>query len=492
MSFSAAMQGGLMGPSGAQPTSVANQSAAAYNGAVGATGGVLNRLMQPSGYQAQTTGAPIITGNYGYNPAAANASTSGVSTVGGAAQAVGSGYQAATAAPTSIGNIGMASMDNLGGPLEASTYRAALQADPNAIHQLMGNYYNPYTEQVVGTTLDQLERDRQIAMNQVAADAGAAGSFGNSRFAIREAETDEAMARIKAQTTAGLYDQMFNTAAGLAGTDVGNQITVNTANQNATNTARQFNASETNRLAALDRELAGQFEGQNAAAQTQRALTQGQLDQNQSFFNAGAMNDAGQFNAGLMADLSQFNAGQTNQLGMFDAGQRNQVGMFNAGQQNQIGQFNAGSVNDANRFGAGNALTRDTTNAGNILQTLTNNQNAVNRASEFNLTNELGRLQSAGSMAGQLGSLSQQGFNNARTIAGDQNAAADQQRQVIQQIMDAAAGQYSGYTGAGQQGLDGIVQAIGAYNPGSGSTNSSSPGIIPSLLSGASSIAGFF
>ena len=38
--------------------------------------------------------------------------------------------------------------------------------------------------------------------------------------------------------------------------------------------------------------------------------------------------------------------------------------------------------------------------------------------------------------------------------------------------------------------LNRIIRAIGAYNPGSGATQTDSPGVIPALLSGASSVVG--
>jgi hypothetical protein len=75
---------------------------------------------------------------------------------------------------------------------------------------------NPYTNMVTGQTLQDLERQRQMAVNTTGQQAQQAGAFGGSRQAVAEALTNEAFARQGAQTFGNLQQQGFNTALGAA------------------------------------------------------------------------------------------------------------------------------------------------------------------------------------------------------------------------------------------------------------------------------------
>ncbi|URC15520.1 tail spike protein/chaperone [Octadecabacter Antarctic DB virus 2] len=97
----------------------------------------------------------------------------------------------------------------------AGAYNAALggtqaaAAGPN-----IGAFMNPYTEQVTGNTLDSLERQRQMATNNMGAQATQAGAFGGSRHGVADAMTNEGFARQGADTFGQLQQQGFNTALG--------------------------------------------------------------------------------------------------------------------------------------------------------------------------------------------------------------------------------------------------------------------------------------
>jgi hypothetical protein len=99
----------------------------------------------------------------------------------------------------------------------AGAYNAALAgtgtaaAGPN-----IGRFMNPYTNMVTGQTLQDLERQRQMAVNTTGQQAQQAGAFGGSRQAVAEALTNEAFARQGAQTFGNLQQQGFNTALGAA------------------------------------------------------------------------------------------------------------------------------------------------------------------------------------------------------------------------------------------------------------------------------------
>ena len=84
-------------------------------------------------------------------------------------------------------------------------------AGPN-INQFM----NPYSGMVTATTLQDLERQRQMQMNDIGAQATRAGAFGGSRHGVAEALTNQGFAQQGANTFANLNQQGFNTALNAA------------------------------------------------------------------------------------------------------------------------------------------------------------------------------------------------------------------------------------------------------------------------------------
>ena len=87
---------------------------------------------------------------------------------------------------------------------------------PQTVAQAMEGYQNPYTQQVIDTTLADIERSRQVAQGQGAARAVAARAFGGSRQGVAEAETNRAALEQSARTAAQLRSAGFETAVGLA------------------------------------------------------------------------------------------------------------------------------------------------------------------------------------------------------------------------------------------------------------------------------------
>ena len=80
----------------------------------------------------------------------------------------------------------------------------------------INQFMNPYTQQVTQNTLADLERQRQMQMNTMGAQASSAGAFGGSRHGVAEALTNEGFARQGAQAFGNLQQQGFNTALGAA------------------------------------------------------------------------------------------------------------------------------------------------------------------------------------------------------------------------------------------------------------------------------------
>jgi len=96
--------------------------------------------------------------------------------------------------------------------------RTAMQA-PN-----IGQFMNPYTRQVTQNTLADLERQRQMQMNTLGAQASGARAFGGSRHGVAEALTNEGFARQGAQAFGNLQQQGFNTALQAAQAQQGRQM----------------------------------------------------------------------------------------------------------------------------------------------------------------------------------------------------------------------------------------------------------------------------
>lgn len=99
----------------------------------------------------------------------------------------------------------------------ASAMQGAVTGTQNAMAGPdMAQFQNPYQSQVTDQTLADLERQRQMQMNTLGAQAGAAGAFGGSRHGVAESLTNEGFARTGADTLANLNSQGFNTALGAA------------------------------------------------------------------------------------------------------------------------------------------------------------------------------------------------------------------------------------------------------------------------------------
>ncbi len=88
----------------------------------------------------------------------------------------------------------------------------------------IGQFMNPYTRQVTQNTLADLERQRQMQMNTLGAQASGARAFGGSRHGVAEALTNEAFARQGAQAFGNLQQQGFNTALQAAQAQQGRQM----------------------------------------------------------------------------------------------------------------------------------------------------------------------------------------------------------------------------------------------------------------------------
>ena len=171
----------------------------------------------------------------------------------------------------------------------------------------IGQYMNPYQSEVIDRTLGDLDRARMMQQQQTGDAAARAGAFGGSRQGVLEAETNRAFFDRAGNVAAGLRAQGFDTAAGLAGQDLGRGLQAQLANQ------------------GIDQSLTGM----NLQAQQQMDLA-----------NLAAMNQAGQFGASAQNQAMLANQAAGMQMSLADQAAMNQAGQFGASAQNQAALAN--------------------------------------------------------------------------------------------------------------------------------------------------------
>lgn len=280
------------------------------------------------------------------------------------------------------------------GPVTAQNVQAGQLSQTN-----LNPYMNPFTEQVIKANEQDILRGAQLGLNQLGAQAQAAGAFGGSRQAITEAELGRNVLQQLAQSSAGLRSQGFQQAQSAAQQDIAGRMQAALANQGA---------------------------GLQAGTTTAQLGLQGQLA------NQAAMNQAAQFGAGAYNQAAQFGAGAFNQAQM-----QNAANMLAAQQANQ----QAGLAGSAQRLSA----------------------------------------------AGQLGNLSNLGFGALRSVNQDLFQQGMMQQGLQQALIDAARGQYAGFTGAPQTALNTQLGAYAGSQTGEQTqTTSRQPGLFDYLSLGAS------
>lgn len=136
-------------------------------------------------------------------------------------------------------------------------------------------YMNPYTQNVIDNTMGTLDRQRNQMLNQVGAQATAAGAFGGSRHGLVEAETNRGFADTMANTAAGLNQSNFQNAQQMGLADIQNRM-----NQNQFNTNTQLNAAgQLGNLSNLGFGMGTQVQQmQNQAGGQQQAINQSLID----------------------------------------------------------------------------------------------------------------------------------------------------------------------------------------------------------------------
>jgi len=194
-------------------------------------------------------------------------------------------------------------------------------------------------------------------------------------------------------------------------------------------------------------------------AQTSAGLRQAGFQQAQA---AAGQDIASQMQAALANQAAGLQAQTTTgQFGM-------QQQLANQAAMQQAGQFDASAANQA-------AFA---------------NQQAAMQAALANQQAGLAGSQQRLGAAGQLGNIANLGFGMGQTVQ-QQMAQQGLQQQMLQQaLMDAARGQYAGYTGAPAQSLGFLASALGATPVPQTTTTTKEPGLFDYLTLAATAASG--
>ena len=248
-----------------------------------------------------------------------------------------------TAANPSQINAQMLGQSAIGGaltPQQVAAQQVAARSGAAGYEQ----YMNPYTNEVVNTSLSDIERARQEAANATRAQAAAAGAFGGSRSGVAESLTNRDFGNTAASTAAQLRQAGFNTALQYNAGDQNRELQAGMANQGAglqagianQGAGLQAGAINQGNLLALQQgnqrtDLAAQQSNQAANAQNAQ-------------FNAGQLQQGDQFNANLNLQGQQSNQAAAAQAAGIRLGANSQLGGF-AGQQQSMGAAGADLLN---------------------------------------------------------------------------------------------------------------------------------------------------
>ena len=86
-------------------------------------------------------------------------------------------------------------------------------------------FRSPYIDNVMRTTLDELERRNQISSQRLADQAVKSGAFGGARFGVQQAEQERNLRDVQARTAAQLQEQSFRNALASAQNERARQLT---------------------------------------------------------------------------------------------------------------------------------------------------------------------------------------------------------------------------------------------------------------------------
>ena len=274
------------------------------------------------------------------------------------------------------------------------------------------------------------------------------------------------------------------------------------------------------------------YTGQSLPNQSAGAFTQG-LNTASGMVSGGAdyANQAGglfnQFGGMMPSDVSTQGVNQTDLSGYMNAFQSNVIDttMGELNRQEAIqGNLNADQFLKSNAFGGdreaiynaesnrnfddtraktlaqlntanfGNAQQMAQTDLARKLQADSANQNMRYGMSQAGASGLSGLgTQGLSTGFGGLSNMANLGFGMSNQLAQNQLAAGEQQRQIMQSLIDAAKQQYSGWTGSPEAGLESMIKALGLDIGGAGSSKTKTDSSTwEKVLGGVEAIGSFF
>jgi len=217
---------------------------------------------------------------------------------------------------------------------------AAGQTGPTAYQQ----YMSPYQQDIIDTTLTEFDRQRQAQQaQQAAATLGVPGAFGGGREGVLQSEYQTGSDRNRAALQAGLLQQGFTQAQGLAQQGFGNQLQLGQAQAGLA--AQQANLA--GQRAGLGQAQLGLGSAEQSLAQSALGIGGARSSLAQSLQGLGGFQgQLGQAQQGLQAQdiqtlgaLGGINQAQA-QAGLDAASQAARDAAFE--RQQRIAQFGAG------------------------------------------------------------------------------------------------------------------------------------------------------
>lgn len=121
------------------------------------------------------------------------------------------------------GNVNQQAATGLQGAMGATGMGLGYQA-PTLAQTDLTAYQNPYQQQVIDNSINDMDRSRQMTMNQSGAQATSAGAFGGSRHGLVEAENNRNFMDRAGNLSAQLNQQGFNNAQNAAQFDINNNM----------------------------------------------------------------------------------------------------------------------------------------------------------------------------------------------------------------------------------------------------------------------------
>ena len=222
------------------------------------------------------------------------------------------------------------------------------------LQQKMAEFQNPYTQQVVNQTIEDMDRARRMTANQISGDAAKAGAYGGSRAMLAQAENNRNFADRTAAAIGRLRSQGFSDAANLAQQENLQRLQMSGADRMQVRGLDSAGNLQGQRLSASDLQNVRGLQSQGALA----AMGQRGQDFRSAMGQTGASDRSAMgYNAGLLSDAIGLDAS--------DLRQRRSIGS-NEAQFSELASRGAGALNlqggtalgDLARFGTADERRR--------------------------------------------------------------------------------------------------------------------------------------